>query len=155
MLEVPCTVVVPYLWVHARRMEKATGVKPSLEDVYTKCYTKKDKRWIDERSEKVIGDVEASKEGLDIPDDYTIRNEVVTKGKKKVDFGLGSFGLDLSSKLDSRNCSKTSKDNLNIEQELHMWKRKAKEKETINEEQQVKLNDVEHKSKDQGRQLKV
>ncbi|XLT01390.1 hypothetical protein HN51_050741 [Arachis hypogaea] len=66
------------------------------------------------------GDVEASKEGLDIPDDYTILNEVVTKEKKKAAFGLGSFGLDLYSKLDSRNCSETSKDNLNIEQELHM-----------------------------------
>ncbi|XLS44619.1 hypothetical protein HN51_001484 [Arachis hypogaea] len=46
------------------------------------------------------GDVEASKKGLDIPDDYSIWNEVVTKGKKKV-----AFGLDLSSKLDSRNYS--------------------------------------------------
>ncbi|XLS97127.1 hypothetical protein HN51_039862 [Arachis hypogaea] len=138
--------------------EKATGVKPSLEEVYTKCHTKKDKSWIDERSEKVItelsqvalsldneGDVEASKESLDIPDDYTIWNEVVTKEKKKDAFGLGSFGLDLSSKLDSRNCSETSKDNLNIEQELHMWKEKAKEKEMINEEQKVKLNDAKHK----------
>ncbi|XLU19220.1 hypothetical protein S245_055286, partial [Arachis hypogaea] len=137
--------------------EKATGVKPSLEEVYTKCHTKKDKSWIDERSEKVItelsqvalsldneGDVEASKESLDIPDDYTIWNEVVTKEKKKDAFGLGSFGLDLSSKLDSRNCSETSKDNLNIEQELHMWKEKAKEKEMINEEQKVKLNDAKH-----------
>ncbi|XP_057734340.1 uncharacterized protein LOC130949707 [Arachis stenosperma] len=160
---------------HARRMEKATGVKPSLEEVYTKCHTKKDKSWIDERSEKAIGefkkrktelsqvalsldnegDVEASKEGLDIPDDYTVWNEVVTKGKKKAAFGLGSFGLDLSSKLDSRNCSETSKDNLNIEQELHMWKEKAKEQEMINEEQKVKLKDAEHKLKDQGRQLKV
>ncbi|XP_072071684.1 uncharacterized protein [Arachis hypogaea] len=89
---------------HARRMEKAMGVKPSLEEVYTKCHTKKDKSWIDERSEKVIGefkkrktelsqvalsldnegDVEASKEGLDIPDDYTVWNEVVTKGKRKL-----------------------------------------------------------------------
>ncbi|XLU33469.1 hypothetical protein S245_069535, partial [Arachis hypogaea] len=34
--------------------KKATGVKPSLEEVYTKCHTKKDKSWIDERSEKVI-----------------------------------------------------------------------------------------------------
>ncbi|RYR12608.1 hypothetical protein Ahy_B04g070069 isoform D [Arachis hypogaea] len=101
------------------------------------------------------GDVEASKEGLDIPDDYTVWNEVVTKGKKKAAFGLGSFGLDLSSKLDSRNCSETSKDNLNIEQELHMWKEKAKEQEMINEEQKVKLKDAEHKLKDQGRQLKV
>ncbi|RYQ85094.1 hypothetical protein HN51_059516 [Arachis hypogaea] len=160
---------------HTRRMEKATGVKPSLEEVYTKCHTKKDKSWIDERSEKVIGefkkqktelsqvalsldnegDVEASKEGLDIPDDYTVWNEVVTKEKKKADFGLGSFGIDLSSKLDSRNCSETSKDNLNIEQELHMWKEKAKEQEMINEEQKVKLKDAEHKLKDQGRQLKV
>ncbi|XLT01102.1 hypothetical protein HN51_050453 [Arachis hypogaea] len=156
-------------------MEKATGVKPSLEEVYTKCHTKNDKSWIDERFEKVSGqfkkrktelsqvalsldnegDVEASKEGLDIPDDYTIWNEVVTKEKKKAAFGLGSFGLDLSSKLDSRNCSKTSKDNLNIELELHMWKEKAKEQEMINEEQKVKLNDAEHKLKDQGRQLKV
>ncbi|RYR18993.1 hypothetical protein Ahy_B03g063632 [Arachis hypogaea] len=90
---------------HARRMEKATGVKPSLEEVYTKCHTKKDK--------------------------------------------------NLSSKLDSRNCSETSKDNLNIEQELYMWKEKAKEQEMINEEQKVKLKDVEHKLKDQGRQLNV
>ncbi|RYR25500.1 hypothetical protein Ahy_B02g059296 [Arachis hypogaea] len=74
------------------------------------------------------GDVEASKEGLDIPDDYTIWNEVVTKGKKKAAFGLGSFGLDLCSKLDSRNCSETSKDNLNIEQELHMWKKRQRSK---------------------------
>ncbi|XLT00883.1 hypothetical protein HN51_050234 [Arachis hypogaea] len=140
---------------HARRMEKATGVKPSLEEVYTKCHTKKDKSWIDERSEKVIGDVEASKEGLDIPDNYTIWNEIVTKEKKKATFGLGSFGLDLSSKLDSRNYSETSKDNLNLEQELHMWKEKAKELEIINEEQKVKLNDAEHKLKDQGRQLKA
>ncbi|XP_052107517.1 uncharacterized protein LOC127740529 [Arachis duranensis] len=160
---------------HTRRMEKATGVKRYLEEVYTKCHTKKDKNWIDERSEKVIGefkkrktelsqvalslddegDVEASKEGLDIPDDYTIWNEVVTKEKKKAAFGLGSFGLDLSSKLDSRNCSETSKDNLNIEQELHMWKEKAKEQEIINEEQKVKLKNAEHKLKDQGRQLKV
>ncbi|RYR27969.1 hypothetical protein Ahy_B01g052040 [Arachis hypogaea] len=73
------------------------------------------------------GDVEASKEGLDIPDDYTIWNKVVTKEKKKATFGLGSFGLDLYSKLDSRNCSETSKDNLNIEQELHMWEEKANE----------------------------
>ncbi|QHN80563.1 Transmembrane protein, putative [Arachis hypogaea] len=102
-----------------------------------------------------MGDVEASKEGLDIPDDYTVWNEVVTKGKKKAAFGLGSFGLDLSSKLDSRNCSETSKDNLNIEQELHMWKEKAKEQEMINEEQKVKLKDAEHKLKDLGRQLKV
>ncbi|RYR03812.1 hypothetical protein Ahy_B06g083166 [Arachis hypogaea] len=50
---------------HACRMEKATGVKPS------KCHTKKE------------GDVEASKEGLDIPDNYTIWNEFVTKKKKK------------------------------------------------------------------------
>ncbi|RYQ99517.1 hypothetical protein Ahy_B07g087457 [Arachis hypogaea] len=135
--------------------EKATGVKPSLEEVYTKCHTKKDKSWIDERSEKVIGDVEASKEGLDIPDNYTIWNEIVTKEKKKATFGLGSFGLDLSSKLDSRNYSETSKDNLNLEQELHMWKEKAKELEIINEEQKVKLNDAEHKLKDQGRQLKA
>ncbi|RYR13034.1 hypothetical protein Ahy_B04g070244 isoform A [Arachis hypogaea] len=160
---------------HARRMEKATGVKPSLEEVYTKCHTKKDKSWIDERSKKVIGefkkrktelfqvalsldnegDVEASKESLDIPDDYTVWNEVVTKEKKKAAFGLGSFGLDLSSKLNSRNCSKASKDNLNIEQELHMWKVKAKEQEMINEEQKVKLKDAEYKLKDQGRQLKV
>ncbi|RYR16153.1 hypothetical protein Ahy_B04g073093 [Arachis hypogaea] len=96
------------------------------------------------------GDVEASKEGLDIPDDYTIWNEVVTKEKKKA-----AFGLDLYSKLDSRNCSETSKDNLNIEQELHMWKEKAKEQEMINEEKKVKLNDAEHKLKDQGRQLKA
>ncbi|RYR14663.1 hypothetical protein Ahy_B04g071326 [Arachis hypogaea] len=143
---------------HARRMEKATGVKPSLEEVYTKCHTKKDKSWIDERSKKVItelsqvalsldneGDVEASKEGLDIPNDYTVWNEVVTKRKKKASFGLGSFGLYLSSKLDSRNSSETSKDNLNIEQELHMWKEKAKEQEMINEEQKVKLKDAEHK----------
>ncbi|XP_020978160.1 uncharacterized protein LOC110271535 [Arachis ipaensis] len=101
------------------------------------------------------GDVEASKESLDILDDYTVWNEVVTKGKKKAAFGLGSFGLDLSSKLDSRNCSETSKDNLNIEQELHMWKEKANEQEMINEEQKVKLKDAEHKLKDQGRQLKV
>ncbi|XLS71884.1 hypothetical protein HN51_028749 [Arachis hypogaea] len=132
---------------HACKMEKATGVKPSLEELYTKCNTKKDKSWIDERSEKVIGEfkkrktelsqvalsldneenVEASKESLDIPDDYTIWNKVVTKEKKKAAFGLGSFSLDLSSKLDSRNCSETSKDNLNIEQELHMWKEKVKE----------------------------
>ncbi|XLT02214.1 hypothetical protein HN51_051565 [Arachis hypogaea] len=103
----------------------------------------------------MLGDVEASKEGLDIPDDYTIWNEVVTKEKKKAAFGLGSFGLDLYSKLDSRNCSETSKDNLNIEQELHMWKEKAKEQEMINEEQKVKLNDTEYKLKDQGRQLKA
>ncbi|XP_057733927.1 uncharacterized protein LOC130949127 [Arachis stenosperma] len=155
--------------------EKATGVKPSLEEVYTKCHTKKDKSWIDERSEKVIGefkkrktelsqvdlsldnegDVETSKESLDIPDDYTIWNEFMTKEKKKATFGLGSFGLDLSSKLDSGNCSETSKDNLNIEQELHMWKEKAKEQEMINEQQKVKLNDAEHKLKDQGRQLKA
>ncbi|RYR29869.1 hypothetical protein Ahy_B01g054454 [Arachis hypogaea] len=140
---------------HARRIEKTTGVKPSLEEVYTKCHTKKDKSWIDERSEKVIGDVEVSKEGLDIPDDYTIWNEVVTKRKKEAAFGLGSFGLDLSSKLDSRNCSEKSTDNLNIEQELHMWKEKVKEQKMINEEQKVKLKDAEHKLKDQGRQLKV
>ncbi|XLU67300.1 hypothetical protein S245_026353, partial [Arachis hypogaea] len=128
--------------------EKVTGVKVSLEEVYTKCHTKKDKSWIDERSEKVItelsqvalsfdneGDVEASKEDLDILDDYTIWNEVVTKRKKKAAFGLGSSGLDISSKLDTINCSKTSKDNLNIEQELHMWKEKAKEQEMINEKQ--------------------
>ncbi|XLU30459.1 hypothetical protein S245_066525, partial [Arachis hypogaea] len=90
-------------------------------------------------------DVEASKEGLDIPNDYTIWNEVVTKEKKKA-----AFGLDLSSKLDFRNFSKTSKDNLNIEQEFHMWKEKAKEQEMINEEQKIKLNDAEHKLKDQG-----
>ncbi|RYR22196.1 hypothetical protein Ahy_B03g067473 [Arachis hypogaea] len=151
------------------------GVKPSLEEVHAKCHTKKDKSWIDERSEKVIDefkkrkielsqvalsldneeDVEASKEGLDIPDDYTIWNEVVTKEKNKAVFGLGSFGLDLSSKLDSRNCLKTSKDNLNIEQELHMWKEKAKEQEMINEEENVKLNDADHKLKDQGCQLKA
>ncbi|XP_072076951.1 uncharacterized protein [Arachis hypogaea] len=101
------------------------------------------------------GDIEATKEGLDIPDDYTVWNEVVTKGKKKAAFGLGTFSLDLSSKLDSRNCSETSKDNLNIEQELHMWKEKAKEQEMINEEQKVKLKDAEHKLRDQGRQLKV
>ncbi|QHN99763.1 hypothetical protein HN51_034877 [Arachis hypogaea] len=160
---------------HARRIEKVMGVKPSLEEVHAKCHTKKDKSWIDERSEKVIDefkkrkielsqvalsldneeDVEASKEGLDIPDDYTIWNEVVTKEKNKAVFGLGSFGLDLSSKLDSRNCLKTSKDNLNIEQELHMWKEKAKEQEMINEEENVKLNDADHKLKDQGCQLKA
>ncbi|XLS90481.1 hypothetical protein HN51_066489 [Arachis hypogaea] len=97
----------------------------------------------------------SKKEGLDILDDYTIWNKVVTKEKKKAAFGLGSFGLNLSSKLDSRNCSETSKDNLNIEQELHMWKEKVKEQEMINEEQKVKLNDAEHKLKDQGRQLKA
>ncbi|XLS67812.1 hypothetical protein HN51_018835 [Arachis hypogaea] len=141
---------------HARKMEKVTGVKVSLEEVYTKCHTKKDKSWIDERSEKVItelsqvalsfdneGDVEASKEDLDILDDYTIWNEVVTKRKKKAAFGLGSSGLDLSSKLDTINCSKTSKDNLNIEQELHMWKEKAKEQEMINEKQKKRIGSTE------------
>ncbi|XLU24748.1 hypothetical protein S245_060814, partial [Arachis hypogaea] len=34
--------------------EKVTRVKPYLEEVYTKCHTKNDKSWIDERSEKVI-----------------------------------------------------------------------------------------------------
>ncbi|QHO27465.1 hypothetical protein HN51_024421 [Arachis hypogaea] len=79
----------------------------------------------------------------------------MTKEKKKAAFGLNSFGLDLSLKLDSGNCSETSKDNLNIEQELHMWKEKAKKQEMINEQQKVKLNDAEHKLKDQGRQLKA
>ncbi|XLR61881.1 hypothetical protein S83_012553, partial [Arachis hypogaea] len=55
-----------------------------------------------------------------------------------------SFGLDLSLKLDSKDCLETSKDDLNIEQEFYMWKEKAKEKEMINEEQKVKLNDAEH-----------
>ncbi|RYR20083.1 hypothetical protein Ahy_B03g065169 [Arachis hypogaea] len=98
---------------HARRMTKLSQVTLSLDNE---------------------GDVEASKKGLDIPDDYTIWNEVVTKEKKKGNFGLGSFGLDLSLKLYYRNYSKTSKDNLNIEEELHTWKEKAKEQEMINEE---------------------
>ncbi|MED6181530.1 hypothetical protein PIB30_020100 [Stylosanthes scabra] len=79
---------------HARRMEKKTGAKPSLEEVYTKCHTKKDKTWIDEKSKRAIyrrkielsqvalplddeGDFEASKENLKMPDDYSIWNEVV------------------------------------------------------------------------------
>ncbi|XLS97179.1 hypothetical protein HN51_039914, partial [Arachis hypogaea] len=144
-------------------------------EVYTKCHIKNDKSWIDERSQKVNGEfkkrktelsqvalsldnkghVEASKEDLDMPDDYPIWNEVVTKGKKKAAFCLDSFGLDLSSKLGSRDCPETSKDDINIEQELHIWKEKAKEQEIINKEQKVKLNDIEHKLKDQGRQLKA
>ncbi|RYR09857.1 hypothetical protein Ahy_B05g078285 [Arachis hypogaea] len=121
---------------HARRMEKATGVKPSLEEGEFK------KR-----------KTELSQVALSLNNEGD--NEIVTKGKKKVAFGLGSFSLDLSSKLDSRNCSETSKDNLNIEQELHMWKEKAKKQEMINEEQKVKLNDAEYKLKNQRHQLKV
>nr|XP_025661569.1 uncharacterized protein LOC112757175 [Arachis hypogaea] len=139
---------------HARRMEKATGVKPSLEEVHTKCHTKKDKSWINERSEKVIGEFKKRKTELS-QIALSLDNEGDVEGKKKAAFGLGSFGFDLSSKLDSRNCSETSKDNLNIEQEIHMWKEKAKEQEMINEEQKVKLKDAEHKLKNQGRQLKV
>ncbi|RYQ79499.1 hypothetical protein Ahy_Scaffold6g108245 [Arachis hypogaea] len=37
---------------HACRMEKATGVKPSLEEVYTKCHTKKDKKRSCDKGEK-------------------------------------------------------------------------------------------------------
>ncbi|RYR48275.1 hypothetical protein Ahy_A07g034290 [Arachis hypogaea] len=121
---------------HARRMGKFKKRKTELSQVALSLDNERD--------------VEASKEGLDIPDDYTIWNKVVTKEKKK-----SAFGLDLSSKLDFRNCSETSKDNLNIEQELHMWKEKAKEQEMINEEKKVKLNDAEHKLKDQGCQLKT
>ncbi|RYR48661.1 hypothetical protein Ahy_A07g034717 [Arachis hypogaea] len=98
---------------HARRMDEFKKRKTELSQVALSLDNE--------------GDVEASTEGLDISDDYTVWNEVVTKGKKKAAFGLGSFGLNLSSKLDSRNCSETSKDNLNIEQELHMWKEKANE----------------------------
>ncbi|XLS71780.1 hypothetical protein HN51_028645 [Arachis hypogaea] len=77
---------------HTCRMEKAMGIKPFLEEFYTKYHTRKDKSWIDERSEKAIGefkmqktelsqvalsldnegDVKASKKDLDLPDDYTI-----------------------------------------------------------------------------------
>ncbi|XLS78539.1 hypothetical protein HN51_062764 [Arachis hypogaea] len=145
--------IIMHSYEEGNKKEKATGVKPSLEEgEFKKRKTELSQVALSLDNE---GDVEATKEGLDIPDDYTVWNEVVTKGKKKAAFGLGSFGLDLSSKLDSRNCSETSKDNLNIEQELHMWKEKAKEQEMINEEQNVKLKDAEHKLKDQGRQLKV
>ncbi|XLU19799.1 hypothetical protein S245_055865, partial [Arachis hypogaea] len=46
--------IIMHSYEEGNKKEKATGVKPSLKEVYTKCHTKKDKSWIDERSEKVI-----------------------------------------------------------------------------------------------------
>ncbi|XLU34396.1 hypothetical protein S245_070462, partial [Arachis hypogaea] len=64
--------------------EKATGVKPSLQEgEFKKRKTELSQVALSLDNE---GDVEASKESLDIPDDYTVWNEVVTKGKKKAAF---------------------------------------------------------------------
>ncbi|MED6206144.1 hypothetical protein PIB30_024170 [Stylosanthes scabra] len=90
-----------------------------------------------------------------MPDDYSIWNEVVSKGKRGAVIGLGSLGVHLSSKLGSKTCSIASEEDINIEQELNMWKEKAKEQEIINKEQKVKLDGVKHKLKKQGRQLKA
>ncbi|RYQ98801.1 hypothetical protein Ahy_B07g086608 [Arachis hypogaea] len=75
-----------------------------------------------------------------MPDDYTIWNKIIENEKKKA-----AFDLD---------CSETSKDDLNIEQKLHMWKEKVNEQKMINKEQKLKLDDAEQKLKDQRRQLK-
>ncbi|WJX75192.1 hypothetical protein P8452_58745 [Trifolium repens] len=39
---------------HERRMEEATGVKPTMEEVFAKCHLEKDKSWVDTRAKKAF-----------------------------------------------------------------------------------------------------
>ncbi|KAK2437346.1 hypothetical protein QL285_022251 [Trifolium repens] len=39
---------------HKRRMKEATGVKPTMEEVFVKCHLKKDKSWIDKRAKRAF-----------------------------------------------------------------------------------------------------
>ncbi|PNX84381.1 hypothetical protein L195_g040441, partial [Trifolium pratense] len=143
---------------HERRMVATTGVKPTMEEVFAKCHIRKNKSWVDKRAEEAYGNFKKRKtelfemslsqnqdgEGLscesqyDMPDDMTIWNEVVPKGKKGTLYGLGSIGTKACSKSTIGSCSNVFKET-NIEQELVKWKEKAKEQEIINQEQKQKL----------------
>ncbi|CAJ2644780.1 unnamed protein product [Trifolium pratense] len=143
---------------HEHRMVATTGVKPTMEEVFAKCHIRKDKSWVDRRAEDTYVNFKKRKtelfemslpqnqdgEGLscesrhNMPDDITIWNEVVPKGKKGTLYGLGSIETKACSKFTTGSCSNSFKET-NIEQELIKWKEKAKEQEIINQEQKHKL----------------
>ncbi|XP_045791588.1 uncharacterized protein LOC123886302 [Trifolium pratense] len=143
---------------HERRMEAATGVKPTMEEVFTKCHLKEDKSWVDKKAEKAIEGFKRRKieltelslfqnENIDglpcetqpIPDDLTIWKEVVPKGKKGTLYGFGSIGSKISSGYTLlSSCSLASKET-HLEQELIECQKKVKEQQAVNEEQKLQL----------------
>ncbi|PNY08838.1 hypothetical protein L195_g005375 [Trifolium pratense] len=148
---------------HERRMEAATGVKPTMEEVFTKCHLKEDKSWVDKKAEKAIEGFKRRKieltelslfqnENIDglpcetqpIPDDLTIWKEVVPKGKKGTLYGFGSIGSKISSGYTLlSSCSLASKET-HLEQELIECQKKVKEQQAVNEEQKLQLQN-QHK----------
>ncbi|XP_045802242.1 uncharacterized protein LOC123895800 [Trifolium pratense] len=142
---------------HARRMEEATGIKPTFEEMFAKCHMKQNKSWVDNRAKNAFEGFKKRKtelselsltqnengEGLShesqlMPDEMTIWKEVVHRGKKGKLYGLGSLGSNISSKPCTSSFSFASKET-NLEQELVKWQEKVKEQELENLQQKSKL----------------